>query len=286
MKIKQGNTLESVKSCLLNSDLQGARDNAELLRNTSLWPEVMKAILDNSKVENCSECGNERKIYINEATLSCETYCGECADREMVNREENAKRQEKTRLESNIEKILKVQGVPKRLIGADIKNYSPAFAQLIGSDKGYFFYGGVGVGKSHLAVAIMRAEILKLEPLGYMERWRIDSCRMPLFVSIPDLLLDIRSTFNGHGSERDIIDKHTTVERLILDDLGAEKTTDWVLQTLYTIIDRRNREMLWTTITSNLSIDEIAKKLDDRIASRIAEMCIVQEIEGKDRRIS
>ena len=72
---------------------------------------------------------------------------------------------------------------------------------------------------------------------------------------------------------------------LILDDMGAEKTSEWSIQTLYSIIDRRYRDEKQTLITSNLTLDEIAEKVGDRIASRIAGMCKVVEIKGKDRRI-
>ncbi len=108
----------------------------------------------------------------------------------------------------------------------------------------------------------------------------------PLLISVPELLLEIRDTFNGNEiSEKAIIDKYSWIDVLILDDLGVEKTSDWVLQTLYTIIDRRYREELRTIITSNLGIEEIREKLDDRIASRIVGMCRVCILQGRDRRI-
>ena len=60
---------------------------------------------------------------------------------------------------------------------------------------------------------------------------------------------------------------------LILDDLGAEKVTEYVRQSLYTLINKRYLDNLPTFFTSNLSLDEIAARLDDRISSRIFEMC-------------
>ena len=72
---------------------------------------------------------------------------------------------------------------------------------------------------------------------------------------------------------------------LILDDLGAEKTTDWALQSLYIIINKRLSEELQTIITSNLSLDELRDKIGDRIASRIAGMCKIVKLTGRDRRL-
>ena len=81
------------------------------------------------------------------------------------------------------------------------------------------------------------------------------------------------------------IDKLIDHNQLVaLDDLGAEKTTDFVLQELYRLISQRE---LWgkpTLITTNLSLDTLAKKLDDRIVSRMAGG-IVLEFSGADRRI-
>jgi DNA replication protein DnaC len=63
---------------------------------------------------------------------------------------------------------------------------------------------------------------------------------------------------------------------LCLDDLGAEKTTEYAITTLYLIIDRRIRNEMQTIITTNLSLDEIEATLGARIASRLAEMKIIK----------
>jgi len=93
-----------------------------------------------------------------------------------------------------------------------------------------------------------------------------------LWISVNDLLLDIRASFQDSGaiSEEAIIRKYTDVHYLTLDDVGPEKITDWVLQTLYTIIDRRCRDIKPTLITSNLKLSEIEAKMGARIASRIS----------------
>jgi len=109
----------------------------------------------------------------------------------------------------------------------------------------------------------------------------------PKMISVPDLLLEIRECFSGRtgDSESSLIEKYTGRKCLILDDLGPEKSSEWSIQTLYSIIDRRYRDVRQTLITSNLTLDEIAEKVGDRIASRIAGMCEVVEIKGKDRRL-
>ncbi len=124
----------------------------------------------------------------------------------------------------------------------------------------------------------------------------------PRIIAIPDLFHVIKASFGKKDGEPDpwndtrhvpvkemsehqILDYYSSVRVLFLDDIGTEKTTDWAQQTLYTVIDHRYREVLQTVITSNLSLNELSDKTGDRITSRIAEMCVVIELKGQDRRL-
>lgn len=71
---------------------------------------------------------------------------------------------------------------------------------------------------------------------------------------------------------------------LLLDDLGAEKTTPFVEQCLYSVICRREEWVRRTAITTNLSLDQVAEQLGDRIASRISGHVV--RFTGKDRRLA
>jgi len=77
-----------------------------------------------------------------------------------------------------------------------------------------------------------------------------------------------------------------SVPVLLLDDIGAEKASEWVKQTLYLIIDNRYGNMKKTFITSNLTLNQISNQLDDRISSRIAGMSNTIRMQGKDRRLN
>lgn len=141
--------------------------------------------------------------------------------------------------------------------------------------KSYFLSGSAGTGKTHLLSAI---------GIWYLQH----TIKSVSFITVPELLLDIKDTFHMDLVERDIFDHYTNVNVLLLDDLGAEKSSDWVIQCLYIIIDRRYRNMdqeQATIITSNLSLSELSDRLHRRLASRIRGMCLGFKMNGPDRRL-
>ena len=150
----------------------------------------------------------------------------------------------------------------KETCGIFVNNYEPLNGQHL------LFTGKTGVGKTHLAVSIYKELITQN---------KIESENVK-FVTAPELLLEIKKTFNGASvmTESDVIDKYSNADLLILDDLGSEKATEFAIQSLYLVIDRRIRNMKPIVITTNLSLKEIEEKLDARIASRLASMKVVE----------
>ena len=133
---------------------------------------------------------------------------------------------------------------------------------------GLFLFGSAGTGKTHLAVKA--AQETKLDTK---------------FIKMPKLLLQLRANFDGKGYENEqIIERLSKQELLVIDDLGAEKASDWVAETIYLLIDERYGRMLPTIITSNFSLSDLAGRVGDRVASRITEMCRVIEINTSDKR--
>jgi DNA replication protein DnaC len=124
--------------------------------------------------------------------------------------------------------------------------------------------GKTGCGKTHLAVAMMRE--CRVSALG------------ALFITAPELLLRIRTAFspNTTETEDEIIRHYADIELLVIDDLGAEKTSEYSITTLYLIIDRRNRELRKTIVTTNLTLQEIEETLGARMASRLADMKVIK----------
>lgn len=130
-----------------------------------------------------------------------------------------------------------------------------------------YLYGDSYTGKSIHAHLIMFEWCRK----QYLEGLDFSGC---LFVSVPFMLNQLRSTINTGGNPTDVLATFTSRPFLILDDIGTSKTTDWVLEQLYLLINYRYEMKLTTIYTSNYSLDELGEKLgDDRIPSRIQADC-------------
>ncbi len=144
------------------------------------------------------------------------------------------------------------------------REYIKTFGNAGEPRPGAIFHGGTGSGKTHFLCAIL---------MELMER-RHDV----LFYGVPDLFKDIRGTFDKQADmdEDQLLEQVANVEVLALDDLGAEKTSDWVLDRLYWIVNERYCNVRPTLITTNHDWpDDLEKAVGKRITSRLAEMCRV-----------
>jgi DNA replication protein DnaC len=148
----------------------------------------------------------------------------------------------------------------KRLV-TDAEHYIKGFNFKVEFPRGLLMLGEVGSGKSHLAVAILREVIRK----GYTG----------LYYNSPDLLRDIRATFDDAAPMRedDLLEEITGVDLLILDDLGAENVSGFVLDRFYLIVNKRYEGCKPIIVTTNLDEETLRARLGDRILSRLDEMC-------------
>ncbi len=171
-------------------------------------------------------------------------------------------------------------------LDAELSNCPDVIKSQFDHAKSYLLTGPCGIGKTYIASAMMKAIIRQHADRAYFlgDTLRLFNVQ---FISAPELLLKIRDSFEpgANQTEMDLIYWYGSVDCLILDDLGAEKASDWTLQTLYSIIDIRMREQKQTIITSNLDLDGIREKLSDRVASRLKGMCQHIAMNGKDKRL-
>jgi DNA replication protein DnaC len=93
--------------------------------------------------------------------------------------------------------------------------------------------------------------------------------------SLPRLLAMLRDTYDDASeySLTDLIDRLCAVDLLHIDDVGAEQTSAWVLEQLYTIVNTRYEDGRAMVLTTNLGAEELERQIGPRTVSRIHEMC-------------
>ena len=139
--------------------------------------------------------------------------------------------------------------------------------------------GSPGSGKTTYASALM-VELLKL---GYIEHV---SPKTYKYVSIPELIYQLQSLIEVQDKEYNrVINNLSAVDILLLDDLGAERPTEWTRQVLYLVINRRYEQLKPVIITTDRTGDELIKRVGDRIVSRIHQMCKTRDMGEHDWRL-
>lgn len=146
-------------------------------------------------------------------------------------------------------------------------------------DRGLLLMGTVGVGKTHLAVSILK---------GLTERGF--SCR---FYEFGSLLKEIQDSYNVNTqtSELSVLSPVLNCEVLVLDELGATKPTEWVRDTMAHVINTRYNDRKLTIFTTNYldhrptdREETLEDRIGTRLRSRLFEMCKTVIMLGEDYR--
>jgi DNA replication protein DnaC len=205
-------------------------------------------------------------------------------------------------------RLLKRAGIPKRYEHCTLDTFEPGYghadrslaaAHLMARQfvdgypvttegRGLLLTGDVGVGKTHLAVGILQALTLEKGVRG-------------LFCDYRELLKRIQESYNPlvATTELQILTPVFEAEVLILDELGAQKPTDWVWDTVALILNTRYNDKRTTLITTNyrntpaalarnadktVREESLGDRITERMRSRLAEMCVEVEMRGNDFR--
>jgi len=157
-----------------------------------------------------------------------------------------------------------------------VKRFADAFPAV---QKGICLIGPHGIGKTHLTVAVLRAALSR----GIHG----------VFYETSDLLRLIRSTYNPvtKTAELQVLQPLLTAPLIVLDDVGKEKTTEWVEETMTYIVNTRYNQRLTTLFTSNYddnpdleALDSLQVRVGARMYSRMKEMCEFIDYGGADYR--
>lgn len=229
------------------------------------------------------------------------------------------------RIERRAARILKEARIPRRYEFCSLDNYETMHSSATESlekslimsrrfangypietkGKGLLFVGSRGLGKTHLAIAILKNLIMERGATG-------------VFWEHKELLESLRSTYSERtgGSETEILKRIITCDLLVLDDLGSLTSSEWSWDTTSYILSTRYNEDRSTIVTSNLPNDPpsisfnepvdtqldkfaddpgkeakrammkrtLGDRIGDRIWSRLQEMCVVVEMQGEDFR--
>lgn len=144
----------------------------------------------------------------------------------------------------------------------EVRAFVSELDERLAEGRGLWLMGDVGTGKTALAMLVSKAAV--------------EAGRSVAIYSLPRLLARIRRTYDAEAGEDSYLDffrRLTSVDLLHVDDLGAEKRSDWVLEQLYAIVDERYQTQRSIVVTTNLEVDRLEEQIGPRTVSRLAEIC-------------
>ena len=192
--------------------------------------------------------------------------------------EREAERRRNSRLE-----ILTTACIPPRRFAHTMDSYPlpqlPAFQQLAAflsawdMRRGLILTGPYGTGKTGLLIAAMRE---------VADRY-VDTTHRMLFIPAPDLMDALRAGYSD-GSYDDRIEKLKWIRLLAIDDLGAERPTEWTQEKLFAIVNSRYEHDYPLFATTNYGMQELAERLGPRVLERLLETCDLIAVKGPNLR--
>lgn len=237
--------------------------------------------------KECPVCGNKTKVETNPLNGNeIRVYDCDCTDRV---EQELQERKSHKRLSEKIDQLVDDAGVPKGYRDITIDKFGPQnesqstaldvcrryvskWGKISSEGLGIIFSGGVGVGKTHLAISILRELIIEYQIEGK-------------FVTVERWLSRIRGAMDYiEQTQEELISSLEDCDLAILDELAVEYLTPWEEKTLRRVIDYRVKNNLPILLTTNNSVEEIKSSLGPRLFSRLRGKTGGVEMTGDDMR--
>jgi DNA replication protein DnaC len=149
-----------------------------------------------------------------------------------------------------------------RTVTGVVREYVEDLDRNLEAGRGLWLMGDVGTGKTSLAMLVSKQAL--------------EAGRSVAIYSLPRLLARIRRTYDAEAGEQsylEFFERLTSVDLLHIDDLGAEKRSDWVLEQLYALVDERYESRQSIVVTTNLDQARLEEQIGARTVSRLVEIC-------------
>lgn len=230
----------------------------------------------------CGKCHTRKEIEVSLPWGKIRPYClCECEkakqDKEREVQEEKQRRERIQRFRDNAfpdgslaDCTFDRASDPNNKLILAMQRYVDNFRQFKDDGRGILLYGSVGTGKTFLAACTANALIDKGMPV--------------LMTSVSYIANKLMGMFEG---KNEYIESLNTYPLLVLDDLGAERNTEYMNEVVYTIINARYKAKLPLVVTTNLTTEQLKAPTDVTMArtySRVLEMCFPIKVEGVDIR--
>lgn len=236
-----------------------------------------------TRILNCEKHGEYEGKFMQSLTNEKEYFamngapCPKCEEDRKVIEEERRKEQAREQFKQHVKncQINMKKQTPKRFQNASFdtyicqnkdqrqalnicKSYCDKFQKTISeTGGGLIFSGKVGTGKTHLALSIGR----HLANIGVYT----------LYISLSDLVREVRATWKGDGHEDFVFRKYQQCDLLIIDEVGVQAGSENERNILFEIIDGRYKDMLPTIVISNLEREKICDMISERSVDRITQ---------------
>lgn len=230
----------------------------------------------------CGNCHTRKEIEVEFPWGKIRPYClckceKERQDREKAKEEEQKRKERIQRLRTNAfpdgtlaDCTFDRASDPNNKLILAMQRYVENFKKFHAEGKGILLYGAVGTGKTFLAACTANAIIDKGIPT--------------LMTSVSYIANKLMGMFEG---KNEYIESLNNYPLLVLDDLGAERNTEYMNEVVYTIINARYKARLPLIVTTNLTTEQLKAPTDVTMArtySRVLEMCFPIKVEGVDIR--